>query len=381
MIGIGIPTISPWYRDSKFMKALGVTFGTSLGGLFVLYETLDLFKITLPDWTSHPYIVFLLLSLHVCFLRVISGLSANIIARANAQGEPVPDSILQILHDAESNSRWNEIVKLGTALTEFLWYTSRKKLRIEVGHIVAMAARQANDSLAEARTLIEDLGNTIMTLGDVDQGISYINRGIKIAEDHGYSFLACRGYRNLANCYSYKGDSTNAIAALTRATDYAQSLTDASSRLDALGAIEYANCKAFEVQKQYADALKALDRAVDYYEQLEQLDPSTAAANQDRLVKVYRERSVVYLQMGTDDSIDRAADACQTALQLAHNSQSFENVVRCCCILGRIYLHQDAISAAEGVMSIAAKNVAHIDSPKILDEYTRIARRVANAGP
>ncbi len=240
-----------------------------------------------------------------------------------------------MMKDAESNSRWAEIIKLGTALSEVLWYTSRKRLRVEVGHFLEVAARQTDDYETLARTLIEDLGNTIMGLGDVGQGISYIKQGIKVAEEHSLNYLVSRGYRNLANCYSFKGDTGNARRALTSAIAAAQQVQSSREKLEAIGAIEYAESKVAYTDDKYQEAIDHLDAAVQAYSDLAQQFPETSQTNKDRLVKIYREKGVIYLKMGTPETRDRAYASCQAGLRLAQAAQNYDNIVRCCYIMGK----------------------------------------------
>jgi tetratricopeptide (TPR) repeat protein len=245
-----------------------------------------------------------------------------------------------------------------------------------VGHFLEVAARQTNDYETLARTLIEDLGNTIMGLGEVNQGISYIQQGIRVAEDHGLHFLVARGYRNLANCYSYKGASAKARAALVNASAASQSIGSAREKLEVRGAITYAESKLAFTDGKFQDAITKLDEAVQIYSDLAQQFPETMNANKDRLVKIHREKGVICLKTGEPDAQDRAYASCQTGLQLAQATQNYDNIVRCCCIMATILLNKDAVPAAEGMMNIAANNVSKIDTPAIIEEYNHVNRRL-----
>lgn len=99
------------------------------------------------------------------------------------------DSIIAMLKEAEAHSRWREIIKIGSSLSDVLWFTSRKKLRVAIGHFVEVAAQQLNDTYTLSSTLIEDLGNTLLGLGKPDKGIGYIKRGIEVAKDSNYFFF------------------------------------------------------------------------------------------------------------------------------------------------------------------------------------------------
>lgn len=370
-----------WYRPSKFWRSALISFWVSLGSLWSIYAILNYFKVKLP-WslgTSLPF--FIAASIVVAMARIIVTLSNNL-ATAIQSRQPVPmhnDSIIDMMKDAESNSRWGEIIKLGTALSEALWYTSRKRLRVDVGHFLEVAARQTNNHEILARTLIDDLGNTIMGLGDVNQGISYIKQGIKIAEENGLHYLIARGYRNLANCYSFKGDTASARRALANASAAAQQIPSQREQLDAIGAIKYAESKIAYTDGKYQEAIDQLNSAIQIYSDLAKQFPETSDANKDRLVKIHREKGVIYLKMGAPDSQDKAYASCQVGLQLAQVSQNYDEIVRCCCLMASILLDKDAVPTAEGMMNIASNNIARIDTPSIIDEYNRVSRRLINA--
>lgn len=370
-----------WYKDRNFWKGILIAFWASLAAMWLIYEILDYFKVSLP-WSlqaSLPF--FIAAALLVAMARTITALSAklSLATRPTPVKEASSDSILSMMKDAESNSRWGEIIKLGTALSEVLWYTSRKKLRVEVGHFLEVAARQTDNHEALANTLIEDLGNTIMGLGDVNQGISYIQQGIEVAEAHGLHFLAARGYRNLANCYSFKGESARARAALTKAHAEAQQIREPQKKMEAAGAIVYAESKLAFTDGKFPEAIARLDEVARIYSDLARQFPETATKNNDRIVKIHREKGVVYLRMGTPDAQDKAYASCQTGLRLAQATQNYDIIVRCCCIMARILLDKAAVPAAEGMMNIAANNIAKIDTPAIIEEYHNVNRRLINA--
>jgi tetratricopeptide (TPR) repeat protein len=370
-----------WYKDVKFWRGAFLAFWISLASMWLIYEILNYFSINLPWSLQKSLPFFVAASLLIAVTRIIAKLSESLaLATQSQRPADVPsDSILAMMKDAESNSRWGEIIKLGSALSEVLWYTSRKKLRIEVGHFLEVAARQTNDNETLARTLIEDLGNTIMGLGEVNQGISYIKQGIKVAEDNGLSFLLSRGYRNLANCYSFKGETAKARAALAKASAAAQSISSPREKVEANGAIAYARSKIAFIDGEYQEAIIALGETLNIYSNLAQQFPETAAANKDRIVKIHREKGLIYLKMGTPEAQDQAYGSCQTGLQLAQATQNYENIVRCCCLMAQILLDKGAIPAAEGIMNIAANNVSKIDTPAIIDDYNRVNRRLVNA--
>lgn len=372
------PTRTLWYR----YRSAAIIFIGTLGGLLLLYQGLEMFGVKLPFDAATSALFFFLFAIILTLIRIIDRLAVDNAALLNRPQEvPVvaPDSILQMMKDAESNSRWGEIIKLGNALSEVLWYTSRKRLRIEVGHFLELAARQTGDMETLARTLIEDLGNTIMGMGDPVQGIAYITQGIKIAEDNNLHALSARGYRNLANSYSFRGDTRSAAEALAKAHQFADKLPNDKEKLEALGSISYAESKIHRENGDYPKALASLDHAIQNYTELQDAYPNTAASNKDRLVKIFREKGVLHLKMSSPDAQDQAYENFQAGLKIAQETQNHDNIVRCCSLMAQILLGKGAVPAAEGLMNIAAQSISRIDSPGVLDEYNLTNRKLLSA--
>lgn len=351
-----------------------VYFVISFGGLFCIYEILDYFKINFFTSFVSTSGTFLLISIIVAMSRYVIFLLKNM-PKVDAQSQNVNesnDSLIEMLMDAEAHSRWTEIIKIGSALSDVLWFTSRKKLRLVIGGFVEVAAIQMKDDKTLATTLIEDLGNTVMGLGYPDKGISYIKRGIEIAEKRNYSFLIMRGYRNLANCYSMKNDAKQSEMYLKNAINAVKGITDSAQKLEALGGIEYARCKTLEHANKYDDALIALDECIEYYSNLGKQFPETEGRNRDRLVKVYREKGVIYLKEGRPDL---AKSALLVGLRSAEETLNYDNIVRCCILLVKIQLDDGEFQPAEGMLNIAKQHIDKIDIPSIRKEFNDISRR------
>lgn len=365
----------------RLLRSAAVAFASAVAATWLPYEILGFFKLELPFSIQASPIAFVTIATIAALLRVIFQLSKDLetVTVLLPHDNDHDDSLLDMIKEAEANSRWGEIVKLGNALSEVLWYTSRKRLRLEIGHFLETAARQLGDNETLARTLIEDLGNTTMGLGDPNRGIQYIKQGIRIAELNNLHYLTARGYRNLANSYSLKGQPAKARTSLQQAKQASSRITEGQPKLEAEGAIEYAESKIHFTDGEYQKAIHSLENTLRIYNQLSQTYPTTSPANADRIVKIYREMGVVWLKCNVPEAQDKAYENCQTGLRLATKTQNYENVVRCCSIMANILLSKGAIPAAEGILSIASKNIAHIDTPTTIDEYTKANRRLINA--
>lgn len=374
-----IVQIGDWFSRHRLIVKLLIWLSASFFGLFSIYEILDYFNINFVNIFLKPIALFICISIIVTLVRAIVYLIQSIPAGLSCSTNEYiddKDSLIEMLKDAESHSRWTEIIKIGSALSDVLWFTSRKKLRVAIGHFVEVAATQIDDKYTLSTTLIEDLGNTIMGLGKVDEGIKYIRRGIDVAEENNFYFLIMRGYRNLANCYSLKGDSSKATGCLSKAEVATDNIADEIKKYEALGAIEYARCKIYKTDKKYGDAIKALDDSISNYKQLSYKYPETEKRNNDRLVKIYREKGAIYLAMNTENSIDSAYDSLSIGLKLARETMNYENIIKCCNMLAKILIDKNAIDAAEGMMNIAKECINKIDTPSIVNEYNEVMRKL-----
>ncbi len=373
-----ISKLSEWYKAHQLITAPIAWMIVSFLGLFGIYEAFDYFSINFLDSLVKPFVLIISISLILALVRLVAYLLIHYpklpIEIANSAVEN--DSIIEMLKEAESHSRWAEIIKIGSSLSDVLWFTSRKKLRIAIGHFVEVAAQQTNDLQVLSETLIEDLGNTYLGLGKPNKGITYINRGIKIAESNNFQFLIMRGYRNLSCCYSYKNDPPNALTYLVKAESAASKITDPIKKLEALGAIEYARCKVFKKEGDFAAAISTLDTAISHYNMLSQQYPDTKKRNDDRLVKVYREKGSLFLSMSTDEATDNAYDSLMLGLKLAQETLNYDNIIVCCTLLAEIQIKRGAFEAAEGMVNIAKACVEKIDTPLIIDDYKQIVRKL-----
>ena len=369
---------SEWYKNHQLFTAPIAWLVASFAGLFGIYEILDYFNIKLFDSLLKPFVIFILLSIILSLSRVIVYIIKNYPKMSNQiTTESVEsDSIIEMLKEAESHSRWAEIIKIGSSLSDVLWFTSRKKLRVAIGHFVEVAAQETNDLYVLSETLIEDLGNTYLGLGKPDKGIVYIKRGINIAESNNYPFLIMRGYRNLSCCYSYKNEPQSALTYLIQAETATSTISDPIKKLEALGAIEYARCKVHKKEGNFTAAISALDTSIAYYSTLSQQHPDTKKRNDDRIVKIYREKGALYLLMNTDEATDSAYDSLLHGLKLAQETLNYDNIIICCTFLAEIQIKRGALEAAEGMINIAKACIGKIDTPSIIDDYNQTIRKL-----
>jgi tetratricopeptide (TPR) repeat protein len=287
------------------------------------------------------------------------------------------DSIMEILNSAQPS----EVIKVGTALSDVLWTTSRKELRIKVGEKVRAAAKtlaadaHSKDEKKEARrieahVMIEDIGNTTMCLNhkNVDSAIRYIQEGLRIANNHGFHYESARGHRNLANCYALKEDNDAANNELEKAKEAMEKILNEKEKAQIAFDISYAQAKIYRNTNRQ-EAINALKQCLAIYEMQ---DTAAKLSYADRVVKIYREMGVIYQLMHKEHY--NTIDAFETARKFATERQNHEDIVRCCTAL--INLHVNHYSPGldgciEGHISEAEKHINKVDTIEHIQEFNK----------
>jgi tetratricopeptide (TPR) repeat protein len=293
------------------------------------------------------------------------------------------DSILDMLACANQNQQYREVIKIGTALGDVLWTTSRKDLRIKVGeHVRAAAHALAQSSgdkadvedakLIEAKTLIEDIGNTQMCLNKskVDIAIKSIRTGIGIAKKYNSYFLVVRGCRNLANCYTRKGDFENANREIKEAEKVIEKIADPTLKAKAEFDVTYAKSKICKDSGKPEDAIRHLDHCLELYDTQLSQDKTAKQVYADRLVKIYREKGVIYL--GIKSMQEKAIEAFEIGLSHAKNRQNHEDTLRCCTNLIDLqtkYRHEGLDALVPHWIKDAEENLPMVDTQDHVDAY------------
>lgn len=367
------------------------TVCTAAAAVYAFFK--DKLETDLTDLITNPAALFTILA--ICIgVTVVFFCLANEYVKLKSQKNDSPqidnnpkrsmpdeksDSIMKILDEASVNDQYREVVRIGTALSDVLWTTSRKELRIKVGKKVRSAARQLANTTTneaekreakrnEAHVLIEDIGNTMMDLKheDVDKAIKSIRDGVKIANKFGFHFEDARGHRNLANCYALKKDNDRAREELKEAEKARDKIIEEKERVMIEFDIIYAYSKIYRNEDQ-KKAITELQNCLEIYEKR---DATEKLAFEDRVVKIYREMGVIYSEMQNKE--DEAIDAYEKGLQRAKDRQNHEEIVRCCTGLIKIYTKNDTSGmndAIERYINTAEKHINTVDAGKYIEEF------------
>lgn len=317
------------------------------------------------------------------------------------------DSIMDMLTYANDNKQYSEVIKIGTSVSDVLWSTSRKELRIKVGTMVAaaafeVAAMSANETDIDyanrirAKTLIEDIGNTKMCLheNNISDAIIAIQDGLELAREHSYFYEAVRGYRNLANCYALKAHICNknqqqgqakeelvhAQEKVMQAEEIIPSIADKKKQAEACFDVEYAKAKIHKESDKLAEAVKCLKNCIRIYRAEQDKDETVKRIYADRLVKIYREMGIIYMSIpgGQKD----ARNAFKTGLNHAKDRQNHEDIVRCCTHLIELqlqYRFADSAKLVKHWINDGESNLNMVDTQKHIDDFKNAKQKWMNS--
>ena len=336
----------------------------------------------------------------------------------NKQSHAFDDALISFMKDAVKNSRWQEIIKFGTALSDVLWYTGRKQLRIKMGEFVKTAAKETKNKDLHASVLIDDIGNTLMNMEDSEDNIIdaliTIEEGRFIAERIQNHYLTARGHRNKAACLgklvklsdgkeeeNYFADAQEEIKnAITEAKSM-QIITaaDGEKQWEMLAAIDYINAKAYYYYENYREADIHFNCAIEEYRQMieQGLD------YKDKIVKCYRAMGDNYyelfkelekeyrvaldngkdeesrkiikeLQKFKQEAMHNFEDGCEEAETL----QNYDNIVLCCCSRIKLLIDSNELSDIKKWENKASLNIEMVESKDIIKLYDDTMQNVKN---
>lgn len=375
----------------KITLAILVAVWGGSGTIYKFYK--EEFEVNLLEKLCTPAIVytmlFSLLSLAILLCAVLFKYYASKFTSGSSLGrqknefqitdspDMKSDSIMEILNSAQPS----EVIKVGTALSDVLWTTSRKELRIKVGEKVRAAAKtlaadahskdEKNEARRiEARVMIEDIGNTTMCLNhdNVDSAIKYIQEGLKISHNYNFPYESARGHRNLANCYALKEDNDAANNELKKAKEAMEKILNEKEKAQIAFDISYAQAKIYR-NTDHQEAINALKQCLAIYEMQ---DTAAKLSYADRVVKIYREMGVIYQLMPKEH--DNAIDAFETGRKFATERQNHEDIVRCYTAL--INLHVNHYSPGlydliKSYISEAEKHINKVDTIEHIQEFNK----------
>lgn len=377
-----IRTVIDKLRKSP-MGVFSLSFSTMFLGFHGVLEVFERFKIDLLTcFQESTFIIYLFIVIILALIGIIGQMIfTNALPQQNTEctnkEQTNSDSIVEIVRHSFELGHHKDVILLGSALRQSTCLKNKNSIKIQIGHFVLEAARYCGDIETEAIALIEDIGNTHLENGEAPKAIEYISMGLEAITDKiavladdcitdSVYYIAIRGYRNLANCYSFNGKENEARQQLTTATTLANKINDQALKLQVMGDLEYAESKVSRITSNWKHTIKHLNKSVDFYDELCKRFPSPENERKriESTTKNYRELGDAFFNINNYKS---ARKALQRGFDYATKNLDYENLVSICLLKATIANKTEPEGEGSSLaMSEAEKYIRFVDSPKIL---------------
>lgn len=240
-------------------------------------------------WVLVVIIVWLLIT----FFRVVRKLVRNEIKE---NGLDIPSEIQKMVKYLYDKKKYNDVVRLGSTISRFLWLNHYYSQRIAIGKMVEDSASKTKNIKEQVSALIDDIGWTSFKINNSKKAETSITNGINKAKKHHLYYYAAKGERHLAGIAAKK-NRNNIMQHLTNAEDFTKLIVDIRLKDEMEGSLFFAKAEYFFEEENYVEAEKNI------LETRRVLENDT-----DRIVKTHSVLGNIYMAQNTDDSIQKAKD-------------------------------------------------------------------------
>lgn len=256
-------------------------------------------------WVLVVIIVWLLIT----FFRVVRKLVRNEIKE---NGLDIPSEIQKMVKYLYEKKKYNDVVRLGSTLSRFLWLNHYYSQRIAIGKMVEDSASKTKNIKEQVSALIDDIGWTSFKINNSKKAETSITNGINKAEKHHLYYYAAKGERHLAGIAAKK-NRNNIMQHLTKAEEFTKLITDVRLKDEMDGSLFYAKAEYYFEEKNYVEAEKNLLETRRVFEN-----------DEDRIIKTHSLLGNIYLAQNTDDSIQKAKDEFNAGYGICKDVRSDE---------------------------------------------------------
>lgn len=361
------PALTPKSNWKKLIIVSCITFGSTCLTLFSVLSVISFFAG--DDFAYNQFDIWMKAYLYLSIAIIITAIQIIVqlflinrdYLKENEIRKESGDSLLYYLESAFEQERWTEVVKIGTSLSEALWYTGKFSLRIRIGELLEESARNCNNVYVRAEALLDDLGwsKHRMKMG----GIAEIRKGLSIAEENDFPYLIAKGHRHLCHIEADGGHIDEALKHYEVAIENIDRIEDKRKQQEMRGNVEYAHAKIYYAQCNFTEALKAIAISIAQYKLNN--DP-------DREVKMYNFKGEILLKSEVTDEL--ALDAFQQGYQLALNISNNVNILRNAISISRIYKNRGNTKMALQILTSVKKYLERMTDPVIIEGYNTLLK-------
>ncbi len=283
------------------------------------------------------------------------------------------DSICQLLTNAYTSQRYQEVLKIGMQLSKPLWYAGYYELRAKVGAIMENAAMKNGDQATMAHVLIEMVGWTNVRLGKTNIGKEKIEEGLLIAEKIGDKSLIASAYRNLADIHLGYATANHNLRysespgimvtnpseefqacenCLKKAEACLDDISAEETKNDLSGNINYTFSKYYFEKGNYTEALEKVNTAMAKY---------ALTGNVEKQIKLYNLKGEILMRIPDKRII--ALNTFREGIQKALQNNVNVHVVSNSLSLAEYFYQRDQIEDSQNALKDAIKYSSAITDP------------------
>lgn len=249
----------------------------------------------------------------------------NYLLSKKGENKNLSTSLMNELETLYRNGNYEAILRHRQNFSRILWIEGRPKDRIRLGEIADDSAVKLKDKLAQISILIDDLGWSLASMHEFESAISYLQHGLKIAEQEGEKYWIAKAHRHLAGINVEANNIDKSIDELKKAESAASEIEVKKLKDEMLAGIYYGFAIAYLKKDLPEDALV-------YAELSENL--RLEGGDRSRIVKILSLKGKIYEQLNDQNS---AKDFYRQGLSEAKKIGRIDEVIRNHMGLSRVF--------------------------------------------
>lgn len=319
-------------------------FATVIGTVTVFWTIIgimDYFKIDLQYFKDIKWVSIYLILLHGIIFGLVALYYQALLRIANPHYkndseniEGHNDSILvndliQSLKTALNSKHYQEVIRIGSALSKPFFLSGNYKVRLSIGQLVEEAAAAINDRERQAIELIDSIGWMNVELGNLDEGEKHIKHGLQLAKENNNFYYVSKANRHLGAICRRKLNYETAEMYYLQSLEEAEKITEAKTKTEALAGTNYAQALLYFHKNNYLKAEEFIELAISRFEKIN-----------------YYEKVIMSLITKADilfslEKIPEAKDLYRKAMHLSETSTQRLQMVSSYIGLSKVYIKEN----------------------------------------
>ena len=341
---------------------------------------LDYFKFDLQYFRNIKWVSIYLILLHGIVFGFVALYYQALLRISNRQYQYEPGSIdehtdsilandlIQSLKTALNSKHYQEVIRIGSALSKPFFLSGNYKARLNIGHLVEEAAAAINDEERQAIELIDSIGWMYVESGNLEEGEKHIKHGLQLAKEKNNLFYVSKANRHLGAICRRKKNYETAETFYLQSLEEAEKITETNSKTEAIAGTNYAQALLYFHKQNYLKAEEYIELAIRRFEEIG-----------------YYEKVIMSLITKADilfslEKIPEAKDLYRKAMHLSETSTQRLQMVSSYIGLAKIYIKETewlkAIEYLEKSEKIEKELGAANEQSEINELWSRIPRKV-----